>query len=395
MTVVPARKSLLYIGSFLVAIWSIYILAKPVAGYNYDIYAYFAGLSNHGVDIFHLGDRPGPFAANYLDFTPADLVIYKAVFAVQERLPHAWFLYQLLWGWLALALTWVVASRQNLEPSRLWALALVVIISPAWLFLSAISGEDKLINAAVPLLLTVLVPERLIAAVVVGALYAGVSGFGLLYMPLLAVACWHRWPRQWLRLGLTGLIAALLIALTWVPYWPDSLTMLANRTHRESLPPFWYSIWMLAPGLFSPLLSKGLTLIVVALASLAFLLRRTGFLAAIIAIAFAYFLTTNFMNHYRIVSMLFLPLLAMRKGTGWWVYAGLAFVQLNVVLGFRLLHIPFPGPQALPWRLELEHVTLANMCLVAFLVMFFVELASRAGKGSGRTGAALAYPDKK
>jgi hypothetical protein len=367
---------------FVFLIWSLYILKYPIYGYNYLLYKFFSEISNSGVDIFNQNSAKMPFDPKYLDFTPADLMIYKTVFYLQGYVPRAWFAYQLLWAWCAVALARVIVNKLEFDPARFWALAIVMAISPAWLFLSALSGEDKLINAAFPLLLCLLTPKHPAAALMAGALYAAISGFGLLYLPLLAVACWHRWPGQWSRLAALGGLAAGLIAATWLVYWPDDKIMLANRAHRESLAPFWYSIWMLAPGLFSPLLGKALTLAMVAIATLAYFHKRASLLAAMIAIAFAYFLTTNFLNHNRIAPMLILPLLALRDGRGWWIYAGLAFAQLHVVLGYHVLHIPFPGPGALPWPLELWHVTLANMCLVAYVTMFFADLVSQRGSRS-------------
>jgi hypothetical protein len=382
MSSIYLQRSYLYLFITPLLIWSIYVLYNPSNGYNYQIYRCFSELSNSGYNIFYPSRTNICIDSQYLDFTPGNLFLYKIIFYIQAYVPRAWFIYQLFWAWCAIALAGVVAGRSSFGPARLWALAIIMVISPAWLFLSALSGEDKLINAAFPLLLCLLAPRHTAAALAAGALYAGISGFGLLYLPLLAVACWHRWPAHWSRLAVLAAIAAGLIAATWLIYWPDDKVMLANRAHRESLPPFWYSIWMLAPALFSPLLGKALTLAMAAFATLGYFRHRTGLLAAMIAIAFTYFLTTNFLNHNRIAPMLVLPLLALRKGPGWWIYAALAFAQLNIVLGFHVLHIPFPGPGPLPWALELEHVTLANMCLVGYLAMFFAGLTRTSAVGA-------------
>jgi hypothetical protein len=277
----------------------------------------------------------------------------------------------------------LLVRRWDFDATSRWVLLIIMLVSPAWLILSAISGEDKLIYAALPLLLCWLVPRHLVAAVLIGAVYAGVSGFGLFYMPLLAIACWKAWPNDWPRLALLAVASAVLIALTWLPYWPENHAMMANRVARESVPPFWYSIWTLAPALFSPMLSKGIAVLFALAGWWGYATRRVTLLGAMIAIAFAFFVSANFINHYRVVAMLFLPLLALRRdSTGWWLYALLAFIQLNFVLAMRALHIEFPSTD-LPWDLRLLHVTLTNMCLVCYLALFVAELAGHPRETTG------------
>jgi hypothetical protein len=381
------------IGIALFLLYSIVILIHPVEGYDYNIYKFFAEQANSGVDVFHMNPEGAKIPTHYLDFTPASLLQYRILFYIQDHwIPRFFYLFQVALGLINILLAYALMRDQSMTGLKRLSVVFILCISPAWVVLSVESGEDKMIFAVGPLLLAWLLARNKIPLFVLAAsIFAGITAYALLFLPIVGWIWFSQFESRKPELGDIAVVTVagvLLLALLFV-FFPDCLVMYHNRSVRVSEPPFWYSIWLAAPSLYSSTLNY----LVLAAACLAvyvlFYFRRIDAFSAFIAVQFIFVLFSNFSNHYRVVAFLFLPLLAIQGRRSFYVYFLFVFVQLHYDLFKRLLNFPFnQGTFAQIWW----EVVLTNMSLIAFLVILALEARDRSSKllaGSAPTQAAL------
>jgi hypothetical protein len=387
---VDSDSPLYAIGIAAFLLYSMAILIHPLEGYNYNIYKFFAETANSGVNVFRMGPEGAKIPIHYLDFTPASLLQYRIIFYIQDHwIPRFYWIFQLVLGLINILLAYSLMRDQSISGFRRLCIVFVLCISPAWVVLSVESGEDKMVFATAPLLVAWLLNRKRISlALIAAAMMAGITGYAVLFLPIVGMIWLEQFKeRKPEARDIAAFVVACLVlaALTFV-FFPDAMKMYHNRSERLAQPPFWYSIWLIAPQFYSPALNYVFIVVCAFAVYLLFYFRRIDALSAMIAVQFIFVLFSNFSNHYRVVAYLFVPLLALRTDRSFYLYYALVFVQLHYDLLKRLLNIPFnQGTFAEIWW----EVVLTNLSLVVFLAIVASAGLTRPG---GERDATRALP---
>ena len=231
---------------------------------NYGIYRAIATFMNeHGTLPGRSQILPHNIGGSYADFTAPNLEVYRALFLLHgEHAQRAVYLgYESLIFMIGAVV--VVRGRRRLglseETARLIAL---LVVSPVVAGSTFISLEDKALFFTLPLLVLASNAKFGKRAVALG-LAAGWGGLSVLAIPLIPLAARNASGftdrlRVFRRsaLGLTVFLVSTLLA------GGASLQLIQNRTTRESGAPFWFSIWRLAGGAYSPALRDVVVVVV-------------------------------------------------------------------------------------------------------------------------------------
>ncbi len=354
--------------------YGVFVFTHPAAAFNYQLYKYFAEQANAGVDVFHLDPAIAKFNPSYLDFAPAGLLEYRILFYVEDRwIPHFYHLFQLMLAATNVLLAISLMDDLAIPPVRRLCTLFILCISPAWLLLSTVPGEDKMLYATGPLLLVWLSKRNLTLFVIWAAIFAGVTVFGVLLLPIVALVWFsgrQSGPPQFQELVTLAVAGAILAGLLLV-YFPDSLVMFHNRMFRGTAQPFWFSIWRFAPDLYTP----GANTIIIILLSIAiyliFMFRKIDMFSALISVQFVFFLFANYLKYSRFETYIFLPLLTIKGPAKFYFYFLMVIVQLHYDFLMRIQNSAI-DPEMLSTGGWLQ-VALANMTLVGFLAIMALE----------------------
>jgi hypothetical protein len=352
-------------------------------GPNYTIYKYFADLWVSGVNVFDPGAMPYAVRWTYLDYTPANFLVYRVLFAGGDLVDAIAFIaYQIGALGLGLVLLRGAVARGALSLRTFQLIAVLVAFNP---FLTArviLVADDKALYFLVPVAIIVLWDKRdsLLANAAIGLLGAWIgSGLGILAWRGLTLVGRGAAPQGAARR--LAAVSALLVGavLAICPYMPQSAILFQNRVDRESAPPFWYSLFRFVDPVFAPWQPKVLGPILVAGIFVAALKRRLSDLGAIILLSSVYLLVSNSSVWSRAVTTIPLFLCAIRSPAqermfalcavwfggmflldrlGFFVsypqhaelgprlVAGMVLVHLPIVVGWVLALLAAPEPQA-------------------------------------------------
>jgi hypothetical protein len=376
----------LAVGLSIFLAYGVFVFTHPAAAFNYQLYRYFAEQANAGVDVFQLDPATAKFNPGYLDFAPAGLLEYRVLFYVEDHwIPHFYHLFQLILAAINVLLVISLLNYLAIPPVRRLCIVFILCISPAWLLLATVPGEDKMLYATGPLLLVWLSKRNMTLFVIWAAIFAGVTVYGVLLLPIVA-AVWfsQRQPgaprfRELATLAVGGAILAGLLLV----YFPDSLVMFHNRMIRGTAQPFWFSVWRFAPDLYSPTANSILIVLAALVIYLIFALRRIDMFTALISVQFVFFLFANYLKYSRFETYIFLPLLTIRGPAKFYFYFFMVIVQLHYDFLMRIQDSAIDPEMwsAGGWL----QVLLANMTLVGFLAIMALEAldgSSRSLNGS-------------
>lgn len=347
------------------------VLLAPQRGYNSRIYAaigqYFGRTGTLPAEDVLIG--PDQIAGSYADFPALNLWLYRLMLGSEETRELLWTLYQLLPVLAVGILLTYHGKRLSLSDGVSRTMSLVALILAIYV---SIPGDDKTYFWWLPVLsfLALSVSTRL-GALLLGML-GGWTGLAPLSAALPAVESGRRWASR------VGLLAAAAGAggLAFFAAGPLSLTLLANRTQRESAESFWYSIWQLT-GPLDQAWARSLFVLVVTLGALVAYLRGAMRLpSAFTVMGAATLLASNSTVPSRIV--MFLPLgvfvfRGSRKQVLW--LAGVLIWLIPVALGqVSSMGLPTEGLGDLPLTTVALSAIFVNVPLIAILVVWLATL---------------------
>jgi hypothetical protein len=315
------------------------VLAVAKVGPNFRLYRHFARLLAEGVDVFDpaLGVRDG-IAARYLDFTPANLVVYRFLLAGEHAL-GTFVVYQIAHLALALLAAYVLFVRGRIELRVYAALAVVLCFNPGLTVLLLYPADDKILYVSLPLAALAVMSRAPTGGFFSLGVYGGWTGAGLFAGPLLwlrtvadAVARGSTWFRAAGGTLLSLVAWAAGVALTIAPYFPRHLIMFENRFAREALLPFWFSLWhLIGRDHFQPWMRT--VVVVVALSAFGYLaLRRKlePFAAVALSAALAMLVSNNTVpSRILTTAFLFIAALPSRKAV---IYGAIVFAYSHLSL---------------------------------------------------------------
>lgn len=242
-----ARRTLicLFVILFFSHLWSSsYILSQKLnPGANYSIYKYISEHKNES-GLFPRKDdgHKHRYSPSYVDYTPFNSVVYRAIFRAPDNLDLAIFItYQAALMTAGILLLLHLSCSGVFTISHPVPTAIYFALNP--LALRMLASDDKANLFFLPLLcITALISYPRLSGVFTG-LFAGWSGLGVpaLLVPFMAV---H--GKILIRFVVTTSGILLCIALFFAE-GKESLYFFANRSAREVRDPFWFSIWRLFP----------------------------------------------------------------------------------------------------------------------------------------------------
>lgn len=342
-----------------------FALGKDGSAANYNIYRSVADWVNA------TGGVPGPgqildraVPGVYADFTALNLWIYRVLFS-----PESLWVEKLLFlayqaGMFATAVWLLITRRGRLGLSVVESrAAAALVVSPMVAGSSMVLLDDK--AAILTVALMVLVASAPWWRAAATGLAAAWTGAAILALPLALVPSRGRRPD--LRAAATGgvvFVAGTLAAGT------ASAMLLSNRSARESMEPFAFSVWRALGDLYSPVLRLAL-LGVVAIVLVASAYRRVlPWNEAFVALVALLFLASTNTVPSRVAGVLVLGVLVFRTARGRlgylavtaaWAAGTVTMVVLRQVTDSPLL----AGARDLPWWQITPVALVVNSLLLA------------------------------
>ena len=348
------------------------VIAASQGGADLRIYHYFSGLVLGGHNPF-LAQPGAPIPIRHSNNQAFELLVFAGLLKISD---HA----TTLRVFFALCDVATIALIAFAFPRpRAWRAAFIAFyaINPFVLVSWTGTAEDKTV-ALLLIVVVVLAIERARAVLAFGAsaVLTAFKFLGATFFPILAL---HHWPGRGRRAILLLLVgAALVFAVSNLPFFPDSLRAYSRRQSHLSITPgqaAWTQL-LDAIGLYRPIVARVLTVVAGPLVWVLYLRRR---LDAVEAIAWCVFgahfaLPDHSYAHVLLIALPFLLFLELSRRSWLWLWI---VTTVSAVMVELAVHPPSPGGAlhdvaravAGPYG-SIRHVLWANLPLVLVLVSY-------------------------